>query len=45
MTCFFIDTARNIVHYLETIHGLLKPGGLWINLGASPRFVASSYNT
>lgn len=34
MTCFFLDTARNVVAYLETIHGLLKPGGLWINLGA-----------
>ncbi|GAA5886031.1 hypothetical protein JCM6882_004240 [Rhodosporidiobolus microsporus] len=33
VTCFFIDTARNIVQYLKTIHGLLKPGGLWINCG------------
>ncbi|GAA5983692.1 hypothetical protein JCM11641_000935 [Rhodosporidiobolus odoratus] len=33
VTCFFIDTARDIVHYLRTIHGLLKPGGLWINCG------------
>ncbi|BGO99784.1 hypothetical protein NBRC10513v2_004011 [Rhodotorula toruloides] len=33
VTCFFLDTARNVVAYLETIHGLLKPGGLWINLG------------
>ncbi|BGP16379.1 hypothetical protein JCM10213_004922 [Rhodosporidiobolus nylandii] len=33
ITCFFIDTARDIVHYLKTIHGLLKPGGLWINCG------------
>ncbi|KAI5786072.1 putative trehalase [Pyronema domesticum] len=33
VTLFFIDTARNIVAYLETIHKLLKPGGWWINLG------------
>lgn len=30
---FFIDTATNILTYLETIHALLKPGGLWINFG------------
>ncbi|GEM09728.1 UPF0586 protein C9orf41-like protein [Rhodotorula toruloides] len=33
VTCFFLDTARNVVQYLETIHGLLKPTGMWINLG------------
>ena len=33
VTLFFIDTARNLVAYLETIHSLLKPGGLWINVG------------
>ncbi|KAF8248344.1 N2227-domain-containing protein [Wilcoxina mikolae CBS 423.85] len=32
-TLFFIDTARNIVAYLETIYTLLKPGGVWVNLG------------
>lgn len=35
VTCFFIDTARNIVEYLQQIHRLLKPGGTWINLGPS----------
>ncbi|GAA6014698.1 hypothetical protein JCM11491_000197 [Sporobolomyces phaffii] len=35
VTCFFIDTARSIPHYLETIYGLLKPGGVWINCGPS----------
>ncbi|KAI1915807.1 hypothetical protein LOZ61_001479 [Ophidiomyces ophidiicola] len=33
VTLFFIDTARNILTYIETIHRLLKPGGIWINLG------------
>ena len=33
VTHFFIDTAKNIVTYLETIHALLKPGGIWINFG------------
>lgn len=32
-TCFFIDTAKNIVEYIEVISNILKPGGLWINLG------------
>ncbi|KAL1588292.1 hypothetical protein WHR41_02862 [Cladosporium halotolerans] len=30
---FFIDTATNILTYLETIHAMLKPGGVWINFG------------
>ncbi|KAJ3800951.1 N2227-domain-containing protein [Lentinula aff. detonsa] len=33
MTCFFIDTAKNIVNYLRVIHKILAPGGVWINLG------------
>jgi len=32
-TCFFIDTAKNIIRYLEIIHQILKPGGTWINIG------------
>ncbi|CAO3597148.1 unnamed protein product [Absidia cylindrospora] len=33
VTCFFIDTARNILKYLEVIHRILKQGGTWINIG------------
>lgn len=33
VTCFFIDTAHNILDYLEVIHGVLRPGGIWIHLG------------
>jgi carnosine N-methyltransferase len=33
VTCFFIDTAKNIVDYLETIYKILKKGGVWINAG------------
>ncbi|KAF9078658.1 N2227-like protein [Rhodocollybia butyracea] len=33
LTCFFIDTAKNIVNYLRIIHNILAPGGVWINLG------------
>ncbi|KAM0756073.1 N2227-domain-containing protein [Meredithblackwellia eburnea MCA 4105] len=33
VTCFFIDTARNIVEYLTRIYTMLKPGGVWINCG------------
>lgn len=32
-TCFFIDCAPNIVQFIETIYNILKPGGVWINLG------------
>ena len=32
-TVFFIDTAHNIIAYIETIYKILKPGGIWINLG------------
>lgn len=32
-TCFFIDTANNVLEYIETIWNILKPGGVWINLG------------
>ena len=33
VTCFFIDTANNIIEYIETIYKILKPGGVWINFG------------
>ncbi|KAJ3112406.1 hypothetical protein HDU96_004585 [Phlyctochytrium bullatum] len=33
VTCYFIDTAKNIIHYLETIANALAPGGYWINMG------------
>jgi carnosine N-methyltransferase len=33
VTCFFIDTASNIVQYVEQIHSLLAQGGVWINMG------------
>ncbi|CAN0907890.1 Carnosine N-methyltransferase [Linum grandiflorum] len=33
VTCFFIDTAHNIVEYIETISKILKDGGVWINFG------------
>ncbi|KAF4576216.1 hypothetical protein EYR40_000455 [Pleurotus pulmonarius] len=33
VTCFFIDTAKNVVNYLRIIHQILAPGGVWINLG------------
>lgn len=32
-TCFFIDTAHNIVEYMEIIYNLLVPGGYWVNVG------------
>ena len=32
-TCFFIDTAHNVVEYLEIISRCLRPGGVWVNFG------------
>ncbi|UJR32730.1 hypothetical protein I4U23_020189 [Adineta vaga] len=32
-TCFFIDTAHNIIEYVERLWTILKPGGIWINFG------------
>lgn len=33
VTHFFIDTARNLISYFDTIQFLLKPGGKWLNFG------------
>lgn len=33
VSCFFIDTAKNIIEYIQLFRRLLKPGGRWINLG------------
>ncbi|RKP33956.1 N2227-like protein [Dimargaris cristalligena] len=33
VTCFFVDATPNVVTCMEIIHTLLKPGGIWINLG------------
>ncbi|KAM0283259.1 hypothetical protein ACHAQH_002553 [Verticillium albo-atrum] len=32
-TVFFLDTAPNLVRYLETILNCLKPGGILVNVG------------
>ncbi|KAG9191563.1 carnosine N-methyltransferase [Alternaria panax] len=32
-TVFFIDTAPNLIRYIEAVRNCLKSGGLWINLG------------
>ena len=33
ITCFFLDTAHNVLDYIQQIYSLLKPGGWWINVG------------
>jgi hypothetical protein len=33
ITVFFLDTAPNLVRYIETVHQCLKKGGIWINVG------------
>lgn len=32
-TCFFLDTASNVLDYLKTIRHVLKDGGVWLNMG------------
>ncbi|SLM38265.1 methyltransferase family [Lasallia pustulata] len=32
-TVFFLDTAPNVIRYVEAIRNCLKQGGVWINLG------------
>jgi carnosine N-methyltransferase len=33
VTTFFIDSAKNVIEYVNLIYQLLNPGGLWINMG------------
>lgn len=33
LTCFFLDTAKNIFMYIRTFANILKPKGLWSNIG------------
>ena len=33
LSCFFLDTAKNVLEYLVLIQAILKHGGLWINFG------------
>ncbi|GMS84106.1 hypothetical protein PENTCL1PPCAC_6281 [Pristionchus entomophagus] len=33
VTAWFIDTAHNVIEYIEHINRLLKVGGVWINSG------------
>ena len=33
ITCYFIDTAENIIEYIDIIYNVLKKGGIWINFG------------
>ncbi|KAF2792499.1 methyltransferase [Melanomma pulvis-pyrius CBS 109.77] len=32
-TVFFIDTAPNVIRYIEAVRNCLRPRGIWINLG------------
>ena len=33
ISCYFLDTAPNVLRYLRLFWGLLRPGGVWINHG------------
>jgi len=32
-TVFFVDTAPNVIAYIETARHCLRPGGIWVNVG------------
>lgn len=32
-TIFFIDTAPNVIRYIDTVRNCLRSGGIWVNLG------------
>ncbi|CAH9142954.1 unnamed protein product [Cuscuta epithymum] len=44
VTCFFLDTAHNIVEYIEVISKILKDDGVWINLGPLLYHFADMYS-
>ncbi|KAK5047319.1 hypothetical protein LTR84_006841 [Exophiala bonariae] len=33
VSVFFIDTAPNLIRYIQTVHNCLRKGGVWINIG------------
>lgn len=33
VSVFFIDTAPNLIRYIDTVRNCLKKGGVWINIG------------
>merc|ERR1711957_78977 len=33
LTCFFLDTAKNVLLYIRVIADIIRPGGIWANLG------------
>lgn len=33
LTCYFLDTAKNVFDYIKTIAKILKPNALWCNIG------------
>ena len=43
ITVFFLDSARNIIDWLQTIYNTLKKGGIWINFGPLDYESANSY--
>lgn len=38
VTCFFIDTAHNIIEYIEIISKILKDGGVSSSIDTEQRF-------
>jgi carnosine N-methyltransferase len=42
-SCFFLDTAHNVLNYLKIISDILKPGGYFINFGPLLYHFADTY--
>lgn len=32
-TAFFVDTAHNVIDYIKAVRHVLRPGGVWLNVG------------
>jgi carnosine N-methyltransferase len=44
VSCFFVDTAPNVLEYVQLIAKLLKPGGVWLNHGPLTYHFADPYS-
>lgn len=45
VTCFFLDTAPVVVEYIETIHSMLRPGGVWVIISDYNSVVSVNYTS
>jgi hypothetical protein len=44
VSCFFVDTAPNVLEFIQLVHKLLKPGAVWLNHGPLTYHFADAYS-